>query len=176
MVFALYEAFKARRISLEFAESAYIAGAISSILLVCFIGIPVMIIASDDPRARFFVLASIDFVICTSLLLFIFVPKENFRRKGGSLKNSIKSSMQMKTSQASGVTGVSRMSSTASDASDDDEGLRVLNNPKTVKELEEKVAALKNEISVLKKEGNNPQKDVNKGDYDAVATKEDDIA
>ena len=152
MAFALYQAYHARKISLEFAESNYIATAIACILLVCFVGIPVILL-TNQPRARFFVLASIDFVICVSLLMFIFVPKERFRRAKTSVKDSLRGmavaqNASMKANR-SAVTNTSIVSS-SSTASDSDGGLRVLNNPLTVKELEGKNFALKQEIFDLK--------------------------
>ena len=160
MAFALYQAYHARKISLEFAESSYIATAIACILLVCFVGIPVILL-TNQARARFFVLASIDFVICVSLLLFIFVPKERFRRAKTSVKDSVRGmaaaqNASMKANrdktyntQPSTMTNTSIVSS-SSTASDSDGGLRVLNNPLTVKELEGKNFALKQEIFDLK--------------------------
>ena len=162
MVFALYEAYQARKVSLQFAESSYIAVAIAAILLVSFIGIPVMVIARDQPRATFFVLSSLIFVICTSLLLFIFIPKEKFRRAGNSMKDAVRSSVGVNSSSymSSSITSTTtkrfssqdRTSSNVSESSEaaDDGGLRILNDPKTVKELEEKVVTLKREVHNLK--------------------------
>lgn len=75
LAFACYQAYVARDISTEFAESEYIAKAMGFILVVCFIGIPVIVIANEDPSAAFFVIAGIIFVVSVSLLLMIFVPK-----------------------------------------------------------------------------------------------------
>lgn len=57
MFLALYQAYKARHIHLEFAESEYISKALSTSALVCLIGIPVMFLASNDYATSFFVLA-----------------------------------------------------------------------------------------------------------------------
>ena len=163
MVFALYEAWRCRKISLEFAESSYIASAIGVTLLVCFVGIPVVIIASGNLRAQFFVTSCIVFVICTSLLTFIFVPKEQARRSKKDMKAAIKSSMigkgstfSRKDSNASGEGGTPVQTgvqiSMASTASDEGDGLRVLNNPKTMAELEEKNRAMKREIAELRQQ------------------------
>jgi 7 transmembrane sweet-taste receptor of 3 GCPR len=86
LVYALYETYVARNLSTEFAESAYIAKALVVIMAVSFLGIPIAIIASDDPRSKFIALTGIIFAICMSLLLFIFVPKELYRRKPNSSK------------------------------------------------------------------------------------------
>jgi cell division protein FtsB len=79
--YAVYEAYVARDISTEFAESEYIFKAMSSILLVSVIAIPVAIIAKDDPIAYVFVVGGIICVICMSLLTLIFVPKVRFNRE-----------------------------------------------------------------------------------------------
>ena len=160
MVFALYQAYHARKISLEFAESSYIATAIASTLLVCFVGIPVILL-TNQPSARFFVVSCIDFVICVSLLLFIFVPKEKFRRNKVSVKDSIrgmaaKTNMKLSsnraynTQESSVTTKTNGNQLTSTSSTSDDGGLRVLDNPITVKELEDKVNTLKQEIVDLK--------------------------
>ena len=55
--FALYQAYVARGISVEFAESEYILKALSAAMLVSLVGVPVMIIVTDEPAAFFFVLS-----------------------------------------------------------------------------------------------------------------------
>jgi 7 transmembrane sweet-taste receptor of 3 GCPR len=75
VVRSLYEAYIARNVSTEFAESDYIFLVLCIVLLVSFMGIPTMIIARDQPQARFFTAVSIIFVICLAILVFIFVPK-----------------------------------------------------------------------------------------------------
>lgn len=57
LIHAMYQAYHARTISLEFSESEFIGKAIASCMLVCFVGVPVMVIVTDSPRAYFFVLA-----------------------------------------------------------------------------------------------------------------------
>ena len=81
LAYAVYEAYVARNLSTEFAESENIAKALVLILSVCFLGIPIAIIAQDDSRSNFFVLAGIIFAIALSLLIFVFVPKERHRRR-----------------------------------------------------------------------------------------------
>jgi len=75
VIFASYHSYRARGIATEFAESDFIGKAIACMLLVSFVGVPTMIIVSDEPRARYFVMTSIIFVLCTAILLFIFIPK-----------------------------------------------------------------------------------------------------
>ena len=51
LLLALFEAYRAKDIPLEYAESSYIFKAMACILLVCFMGVPVMVIAYDNPSA-----------------------------------------------------------------------------------------------------------------------------
>ena len=80
---AVYQAYVARQISVEFAESDYIARASSLILVVAFMAIPIAVIAQDNNRAFFFVASGFVFVVCASLLGFIFVPKIVFQWQAG---------------------------------------------------------------------------------------------
>ena len=75
LLLASYQSYLARHIATEFGESENIGRAISSMLLLSSVGVPTVVIVSDDPKARFFVTSSIIFVLCSSVLLFIFVPK-----------------------------------------------------------------------------------------------------
>ena len=161
MVIALYQAYLCRSISLEFAESSYIASAIGCILLVSFVGIPVMIIASDQPQARFFVTTSIVFVICTSLLLFIFVPKEQFRRNKKDVRDSVR-----KVSKQQTASTMSRLSNSSSNSSHEG-GLRILNNPQTVLALEQENAVLRRENSELKRRNSSTLEDTGKSLVDS---------
>ena len=52
-----------------------------TILIACLLGIPVLIIASQNVAACYFVLAGLFFIICSSTLLFIFLPKFLASRK-----------------------------------------------------------------------------------------------
>ena len=80
LVYAMYEAYLARDISLQYSESEYIMKAIIIMLAVSFIGIPVAIIAREDPIASVYVLSGLIFVVCMSLLSLIFMPKVYFLR------------------------------------------------------------------------------------------------
>ena len=57
LLLAMHQAYKARHIHLEFAESEYISKALSTSLLVCFVGIPVMFLVNNDNATSFFVLS-----------------------------------------------------------------------------------------------------------------------
>jgi len=101
LIYAIYEAYVARKISTEFAESEYIARAMSIICMVGFLGIPLVYIAdSDDAQSFFFVMAAIIFIGCMALLYFIFVPKIIFHRKEQEkLKKKLRTSQQFRLDQ-----------------------------------------------------------------------------
>merc|ERR1711862_208456 len=71
----------------------YVAMAAGSMLLVFAMGIPIAIIANDNPRARFFINLFIIFIICISLLLF-FYPKVIYHialvKEGKSINDLVK--------------------------------------------------------------------------------------
>lgn len=77
---ANYQAFQARHIDTEFSESKWIAIIMASALQSLFIGLPLVIIVSEDPTASFIVKSGIIFVICMSFLLVMFVPKMFYLR------------------------------------------------------------------------------------------------
>jgi len=75
LLYSVFQAYKARNISTELQESTYIFAAMMLILLVSFLGIPVIAMNSTDVAAFFFVSSSIIFAVCCSILLLIFLPK-----------------------------------------------------------------------------------------------------
>jgi 7 transmembrane sweet-taste receptor of 3 GCPR len=83
LVAGVFQAYKARHLSTDFAESEYIAMSMALLLVVGFIAIPVAIIAEENPGAFFFVVTAVIFVCSMSLLLLIFVPKVMSLRLGG---------------------------------------------------------------------------------------------
>jgi hypothetical protein len=72
LVLALIEAWRARNLATEFAESQYIARALFLMLLVIFIGLPILVIAKDNPNATLFISSGIIFVV-VSCNFFCFV-------------------------------------------------------------------------------------------------------
>ena len=80
VIAAIIEAWKARNIATEFAESKYIFKALISILFVVCMGGPIMFIATDNPNASVFVKSGIIFVAVCAILLLMFVPKILFHR------------------------------------------------------------------------------------------------
>jgi hypothetical protein len=62
LLIAVFQAYKARNVSTELHESRYIFMAMVLILLVSFIGIPIIIIARENTSAFYFVVVGIIFV------------------------------------------------------------------------------------------------------------------
>ena len=72
---ACYQAFQAKDIQSEFAESKYIGLTLSSILQTFLTGIPIVFVVRDMPEAFYVVTTFMIFILCMVVLLFIFVPK-----------------------------------------------------------------------------------------------------
>lgn len=78
LLYALLEAWRARKVSTELSESSYIFTALGLVLVATLFGIPVIIISSSSAlrvSAYYFVTSGIIFVVCTSIILLIFLPK-----------------------------------------------------------------------------------------------------
>jgi hypothetical protein len=108
---ACWQAYRARKISDEFSESKNLGMAIFCWAQLLAVGCPVLfLINSNDPVARFFLLAVILFATCMSMLMFIFVPLtlQSWRdkRDGGRRRSSVQISGVM----SAGISGVSLVS------------------------------------------------------------------
>jgi len=97
LLYAVFQAWRARNISTELSESTYIFAAMALILVVSLFGIPIIIIVSSSSvrvAAFYFVTAGIIFVICSSLLCLIFIPKVRaLHSTAGSAHSSPRSTM-----------------------------------------------------------------------------------
>jgi len=118
----------------EFSESEWIFRAMSFILLVFFVGIPIFMFAESEPQAIYFVFCAIIFVVCCSLLGFIFVPKIINRNSRVSIASSVK---RLKKKEAEGSqkqynNNISEVSQTT--ASSAGEGPKILQHPKLMQE------------------------------------------
>ena len=78
LLFTIIQAVKARNLSMEFAESAQIFRALVAIIMVMFVGGPVLLLSRDNANTLLFVASAIIFVACASILLLLFVPKIQF--------------------------------------------------------------------------------------------------
>lgn len=135
LLFAVIEAYKARNISTELQESSYIFTAMAIILLVSFIGVPVLIIAHET-NAYYFVVVGIVFVVCSSILLLIFIPKIQAVRKPqagghgfGSLGNMLST---LRTASAESL---------------EDDGIRIYDVKLALVQMESEIRQLKQLLS-----------------------------
>ncbi len=147
---ALFQAWQARNLSTEFAESHYIFKALASILSLMFVGVPVLIIASDNADARLFVSSAINFSFAVAILLLMFVPKIQYekREKAKSVRNLTVSGM-------SGMTPASYVSQVSQLESDDETSTSNLGEKiittKTAEELALEVSRLQRRLLATQK-------------------------
>jgi ABC-type sugar transport system substrate-binding protein len=75
VLIANWQAFEARDIQSEFSESKYIAIAMACVLQTFLIGLPVIFLTQEIPQVQYILFVMWIFVVNTSVLLLIFVPK-----------------------------------------------------------------------------------------------------
>jgi hypothetical protein len=75
LVIACRQAFEARNIKSEFAETKYIGLAVFFLSQAFLTGIPVVAITRDIPEAFYLVLSFLVFTVCMAVLSLIFIPK-----------------------------------------------------------------------------------------------------
>jgi len=84
LILANYEAYRARNIQGEFAESKYIGYCMLAMLQTALLGAPILAMVKEFPEVWYFTLCAMLFVICMVILCVIFVPKvqvaNEFRR------------------------------------------------------------------------------------------------
>eukprot|EP00536_Pseudo-nitzschia_multiseries_P007387 jgi/Psemu1/240179/estExt_Genewise1.C_1740029 len=141
VIVAIVEAWKARQIATEFSESQYIFKALLSILLVLFIGGPILFIAKDNPNALVFVSCGIIFVGVSAILLLMFVPKILFYRESQRMRKRRKSRYSFSLG-SSALEDFDKFSYDEGGSGSLYSGERILTT-KTQKELSEQVSALK---------------------------------
>jgi ABC-type sugar transport system substrate-binding protein len=81
VVTANVQAYQARSVKTEFAESQYIAITVGFIMQALVIGTPVFALVRDQPPVLFTVMCMVIFAICSATLCFIFLPKIGRWRK-----------------------------------------------------------------------------------------------
>jgi len=157
----LYEAYKARHIKTVLGETKYVAMAAGSMLLVFAMGIPIAIIANDNPRARFFINLFIIFIICISLLLFIFYPKVTYHialfKGGKDMSNLVKEFTEESHAYSLKKKAKSSLQSSVASELDDGKrkkvGFKLDGSDTTTVDLEnQKIEALNQENEYLKQQ------------------------
>jgi hypothetical protein len=148
LCFALFQAWQARNLSTEFAESSFIFKALSAVLSLMFVGVPVLIIASDNSDAKLFVSSAIIFAFAISILLLMFVPKIRYEKveKLKSHRNLVVSGM---SPSASGLSQASQVSD-GDESSSNTFGEKILTT-QTAEELASEVARLQKRLIAVQK-------------------------
>lgn len=113
----IFQAYQARNLSTEYAESHYIFKSLLSIVLVLLVCGPVMIMTQESPNVHIFVASAVVFICSTANLLWIFAPKVRF-----ALKHKEKSGSSIRVSGLI-IAGSERSTSRISD---NNEGERIL--------------------------------------------------
>ena len=75
LVVALYQSYKARNLPTDFNESYYVSISTFSLLESLMLGGPLLVLVHDNPTADFLIKSILIFIICSTILLFMFVPK-----------------------------------------------------------------------------------------------------
>mmetsp|Transcript_26914 Transcript_26914/g.59802 ORF Transcript_26914/g.59802 Transcript_26914/m.59802 type:complete len:280 (-) Transcript_26914:91-930(-) len=81
LIYANVEAIRGRSIRTQYSESKFIGLTMLILLQAFIIGIPLFIVAYDSPTARFVVTSSLAFILCTAVLLPMFLPKRRYLRE-----------------------------------------------------------------------------------------------
>ena len=150
LAYSAYQAYRARSISTEFAESDSIFKAITLILLVCFMGIPILIIASQNADAYFFVFTAIIVTTCCAVLLLIFIPKIKNRnaKRMRSRRSTVVQESEISSNFESYAAGPSSYAEGPSSYAERSsltvcEGIGIVNSPQQQEELREENKRLK---------------------------------
>lgn len=139
-----------RMLSVEFHESEYIAMILGVVLLMSFMGVPVLIIAREDQQAYLFVLSAFIFTVCMAILCLIYVPKVvyHYQNPRGKSKLQISGLSEAGAPKLS-TNNVQSINETLSDADvkdeeeDESEGMVVVSHPADM-------VAIKQELSMAR--------------------------
>jgi hypothetical protein len=75
LVVALYQSYRARNLPTDFNESYYVSVATFSLLESLMLGGPLLVLVHDNPTADFLIKSILIFIICSTILSFMFIPK-----------------------------------------------------------------------------------------------------
>lgn len=108
LILANYQAIKGRNEDTEFSESKWIAIVMWCLLQMFILGVPVLVMLTEEPRHYYVTWVIVIFFVCMSTLVFIFGPKMKFLLKSD---DPDKASFRNKdTNGASKNTGASKVS------------------------------------------------------------------
>uniref|UniRef100_A0A7S3KY73 G-protein coupled receptors family 3 profile domain-containing protein n=2 Tax=Amphora coffeiformis TaxID=265554 RepID=A0A7S3KY73_9STRA len=75
LIVANWQAYRARHLESEFAESKFIALTMASLFQASLLGLPTLFLVRDNPPAFYLLLVFLIFVLCMVILLLVFLPK-----------------------------------------------------------------------------------------------------
>jgi hypothetical protein len=84
LVLACVMSYRSRKMDNEYTESRWIGVACLSWVQVILIGVPVILLTRTQPAAQYFTSSSLIFLVCSSMLLLLFVPKMKSVKKSQS--------------------------------------------------------------------------------------------
>ena len=145
LIFAFSQAYQARTMSTEFAESKSIFQALNAMIMVLFVGGPVLGIAPENANAFAFVGSAITFVTCASMLLLMFIPKIIARKKHKVME---------KRPSRRRITRISGLDLSGYEQSEDLTGIKILTT-KTPEQLLQEVEQLKGLLAAQGTNNNN---------------------
>ncbi|CAB9518438.1 expressed unknown protein [Seminavis robusta] len=138
------QAYAARKISTEFAESDWIARAMSFIMVVSFVACPVLVIVEQDIAAGYFVSVALVFVVCMSVMGFIFVPKIMAGNQAGASKEAIQKTLKSMHGNSADGRSTFQMTTVSQMSTDSEyEGALILDHPKKYDEMREELKQLR---------------------------------
>jgi hypothetical protein len=111
LVIACYQAFQARGIKSEFSEATYIGLAVFSMSQAFLTGMPIVAVVREIPQGFYLVLTFLIFLLCTVILLLIFLPKMFKQRAYAGMseadqRRSMAMSVQKSSQQFSSISGL----------------------------------------------------------------------
>lgn len=88
LILACVQAYQARKLDDEYAESHWIGVACASWIQVMAVGVPVILLTGNQPIAQYFTFSALVFLVCVSMILLLFVPKMRLMSKQNTQQNS----------------------------------------------------------------------------------------
>ena len=156
---AIFQAWKARNLSTEFAESKYVAMALSITLIATILTVPILVVVKDQPDAATFISTALIFVLTSSTLGSIFIPKiiYHLERTSFSSPDFTSNGSRIGASSTSSTSSIDRFSMGGG-------GERILTTKnqqtltKEIKALERELAAAKKRERILQQHNNELEK------------------
>lgn len=93
VILANIQAYQTRKLTVAYNESKFVALSMASILQAFLIGLPLLFLSNTTPTSRYVVRSLLIFVICMSMLGFIFVPKILSQRKNNPEESMLSSAL-----------------------------------------------------------------------------------